>query len=159
TTYYEGAGTSGISLGSTPPIDPGTYTVVARFPGSTDYAAVTSAPITFTINRGTALVALATTGGSAVFGPPITTTATVTGPGAPSGKVAFSDGATLLATVPLDGSGKATFTTTELAVGSHSITATYSGDADLIGAESGSTTESVNQAATEIVFVPHPVLR
>ena len=31
-TYYDGTGTSGTSLGSTPPSAPGTYTVVAAFP-------------------------------------------------------------------------------------------------------------------------------
>src|SRR5439155_13133125 len=39
-TYFEGAGTSGTSRGSTPPINPGVYTVVAHFPGSTDFTAV-----------------------------------------------------------------------------------------------------------------------
>src|SRR5262249_38293811 len=110
-------------------------------------------------NRGTARIALTTSGGSAVFGQPITTVATVTGPGTPSGTVAFSDGAALLATVPLDGSGTATLTTSGLATGSHAITATYSGDADFLEVRSGPTTEFVSQAATRIVLLPHPVLK
>ena len=48
-TYYVGSGTSGTNLGSSPPVQPGTYTVVAVFPGSTDYAAVQSSPVPFTI--------------------------------------------------------------------------------------------------------------
>ena len=39
----------GNSCSSTPPTQPGTYTVVATFPGSADYAAAKSAPLTFTI--------------------------------------------------------------------------------------------------------------
>src|SRR5262249_52826510 len=113
----------------------------------------------FTINQGTAQITLATPGDSAVYGQPITMVATMTGPGTPSGTVTFSDGATLLATVPLDGSGKATLTATGLGVGHHLITATYSGDAARLSSQSGSATESVSQAATEIVLVPHPVLR
>jgi hypothetical protein len=158
-TYYVGVGISGPNLGAVPPTAAGAYTVVARFPGSTDYAAVTSAPITFTINRGTARIALTTSGDSAVYGQPITIVATVTGPGTPGGAVAFSDGATFLATVPLDGSGTARLTTSGLALGSHAITATYSGDANFLGVRSGPATEFVSQAATRIVLVPHPVLK
>ena len=36
-TYYAGSGTSGANLGSAAPSAAGTYTVVARFPGSADY--------------------------------------------------------------------------------------------------------------------------
>ena len=56
--------------------------------------------------------------------------------GTPGGTVTFADGATRLATVPLDGSGTATFTTSRISLGSHSITATYSGDADFLGVQS-----------------------
>ncbi len=96
---------------------------------------------------------------SAVYGQSITFVATVAGAGVPSGIVTFFDvSATSLATVPLDGLGKATLTAMGSAVG-FTITATYSGDADFLGAQSGSTSESVSQAATEIVLVPQPVLR
>jgi hypothetical protein len=57
-TYFEGAGTSGTSRGSTPPINPGVYTVVAHFPGSADFAAVDSAPMSFMINRAATQVVL-----------------------------------------------------------------------------------------------------
>ena len=42
----------------------------------------------------------------------------------------FSDGATVLAVVAVDAKGKALFTTSSLATGVHTITATYNGDAD-----------------------------
>jgi hypothetical protein len=158
-TYYEGAGTSGTSLSSTPPTAAGTYTIVARFPGSSDYTPTQSAPVVFTIDRGVAAIAVAVSTSSAVYGQSITFVATVASASVPSGTVTFFDGATSLATIPLDGSGKVTLTTTGLAIGSHAITATYSGDADFFGVQSGSTTESVSQAATEIALVPHPVLR
>ena len=48
-TYYAGTGTSGTNLGSAAPSAAGTYTVVARFPGSADYAAAQSEPATFVI--------------------------------------------------------------------------------------------------------------
>jgi hypothetical protein len=158
-TYFEGAGTSGTSLGSTPPINLGVYTVVAHFPGSTDFAAVDSAPMTFMINRGAAHVALNTSVGSAVFGQAITIVAMVTAAVTPSGTVTFSDSGTPLATVPLDGSGRATFTTADLAIGSHSITATYSGDADFVETVSGPASESVARSTTKVVLVPEAVFR
>lgn len=65
-------------------------------------------------------------------GQPVTFTDTVCG-ATPTGSVTFADGGTTLGTgalAPGGGSGcsQATFTTSSLAVGSHSITATYSGD-------------------------------
>src|SRR5262249_35608888 len=58
------------------------------------------------------------------FGQAVGLTATVAG-SSPTGTVTFKDGATTLATVALNGSGQATFTTSTLSVGSHPITATY----------------------------------
>jgi hypothetical protein len=52
---------------------------------------------------------------------------TVTG-NTPGGTVTFADAGTGFATVTLDAGGQATATTSTLAVGSHSITATYNGD-------------------------------
>ena len=63
------------------------------------------------------------------------------------------------ATVPLDGSGTATFATSNLVLGSRAITATYSGDADFLGTPSAPAAESVAQARTAIVLVPHPVFK
>lgn len=74
----------------------------------------------------------------------LTATATSTG-GTPSGNVAFFDGSTQLGTSSLDGTGHATFTTSWSAGGSHSLTATYSGNATFA---SNAVTEVVNPAAT-----------
>jgi hypothetical protein len=60
-------------------------------------------------------------------GQSVTFTATVTSSsGTPTGSVTFLDGATVLGTAGLSG-GVATFTTSTLTLGSHSITASYSG--------------------------------
>ena len=159
-TYYDGSGTAGTSLGPTPPSAPGTYTVVAAFPGNVDYSAVLSTPLSFTIGQGAATLALASSGGSAVYGQPVSFIATVGAvAGTPSGTVTFSDGTTRLATVPLDGSGAATFTTSALSVGSHSITATYSGDADFLGVQSAPYSETVAQTGTEVVVVQNSVFK
>ncbi len=71
------------------------------------------------------------------YGDAVTFTATVTVSGGPAtGTVTFKDGATVLGTGTLDGAGQATFATSTLAVASHSITATYGGDATFGGSVS-----------------------
>lgn len=47
----------------------------------------------------------------------------------PTGNVTFTDNGNLIATVPLDANGRASYTTPSLLVGIHTITASYSGDA------------------------------
>ena len=165
-TYYTGSGTTGANLGSTAPSAVGAYTVVARFPGSADYVAAQSQPATFVItptssntSKGAATVTLTSTGGSAVYGQAVTFVATVSSGGTPGGMVTFSDDGTPLATVPLDGSGRATLTISTLPPGSNAITATYDDNGDSLGAKSGSTTESVSRASTAIVLVSHPILK
>ncbi len=48
-TYYVGMSIGGADLGSTAPTAAGTYTVVAHYPGSANYAAADSVPTSFTI--------------------------------------------------------------------------------------------------------------
>ena len=75
-------------------------------------------------------------GATVAFGQAGTLTATVTqsmpNRPAPTGTVSFYDGTTLLGSAALS-SGSADLATSALAVGSHSITAVYSGSADYAG--------------------------
>ncbi len=161
-TYYAGTGTTGMVLGSAPPTAAGTYTVVASFPGTLDYASVQSKPVPFTIEPETATLALTSSVASPVFGQSVTFVAKVTAAvaGTPSGTVTFLlDGQTPLATVPLDGSGTAMLSTSNLSLGSHTITATYSGDPNFLAGPSGSASESVGKARAGIVLVPHPTFK
>jgi photosystem II stability/assembly factor-like uncharacterized protein len=68
---------------------------------------------------------------SPALGSTVTFTATVnkgTGVPVPTGTVTFSDGTTVLGTGPLNASGVATFSTTSLGLGPHSVSAAYGGD-------------------------------
>ncbi len=163
-TYYAGSGTAGTDLGAVAPSGVGTYTVVASFPGSADYAPAQSAAATFVIapviTRSTATIALTSSASTAVYGQAVTFVATVSSSaGTTGGAVTFFDGTAPLATVALNGSGQATLTVTSLAPGSHAITATYNGAAGTPATSSSATTESVGQAATAIVLAPHAVLK
>lgn len=83
----------------------------------------------------TTLVASPTT---AAVGTSVTFTATVassSGSGTPTGTVIFYDGSTALATQTL-ASGTATYSTSSLTVGTHSITAQYSGDTNYAASSS-----------------------
>jgi hypothetical protein len=76
------------------------------------------------------------------FGEQVTFTATVS-PSAASGQVTFSEGSNTLKSAPLS-NGQATFQTSALAPGPHTITATYGGDKTFLGS-SGSVVQSVSQ--------------
>jgi hypothetical protein len=80
-------------------------------------------------------------------GQSVSFTATVSpippGSGIPTGEVTFKDGTTTLAAMQLNGSGQATFTTTTLALGPHSITASYSGDANFTAGGSPAVSQTV----------------
>ncbi len=61
----------------------------------------------------------------------------------PNGTVTFYDGSSVLATVPVQSNGVATFSISQLSVGTHSISATYSGDYLNASLRSGYLTQSV----------------
>jgi len=85
----------------------------------------------------------------ALTGQSIMLTATVTpvsGSGVPTGSVTFLDGSTNLGTVALTGS-TATFTSSALSVGSHSLNASYSGNSGFNGSASSTLTQVVNATA------------
>jgi hypothetical protein len=66
--------------------------------------------------------------------------------GTPTGSVNFKDGTTLLGTASLSG-GRATFTSSTLSIGAHSITAVYSGDTNFMGSTSPALVQTVQQSA------------
>jgi hypothetical protein len=91
---------------------------------------------------------------SPVFGQSQTLTATVTSTGGtPSGTVTFFDGTTMLGTGSLNAAGQATLTVS-LAVGSHSLSATFGGDNAFAGSTSAALPETVSRASTVLALSP-----
>ncbi len=84
-------------------------------------------------------------------GQPVTFTAAVNTRTAPvtSGTVSFQQGSTVLAVVPLNGAGMASFTTTTLPLGTITVTAVYNG----AGANRGSTSATVTQLVIPYITV------
>jgi len=91
---------------------------------------------------------LQTSANPAALGSSITFTASVTGNATqPSGNVRFFDGATLLGTAATNASGTAMFATSTLSLGSHTITANFTGDAQNSPSTSLVTTQVIQNAA------------
>ncbi len=108
----------------------GSYTVVASYGADTNYDVSTSAAATLTVSNAVAsTTVLMATPTAAKTGATVTLKAGVTGAGGtPTGSVTFMDGSGTLGTVALSGVS-ATYTTSTLAPGTHTLTAVYSGDA------------------------------
>jgi len=95
--------------------------------GSTNYHEIRDLTVTGLTPSTTAVV---TSGTPSVLGNSVTFTATVSGATTPTGSVAFYDGTTYLGTGVLDGAGVATYATSALTAGTHTITAKYLGDSN-----------------------------
>ncbi|MBI5089474.1 MAG: Ig-like domain repeat protein, partial [Actinobacteria bacterium] len=93
----------------------------------------------------------------AVSGQPVTLTATVAvvapGGGPLTGSVTFFDGATSLGSAPVT-DGSAALAVSDLASGSHSITATYSGDVNMAESTSPAIELTVNLATRPAGYAP-----
>jgi len=68
--------------------------------------------------------------------------------GTPSGTATFLDGASILGSVTLDALGEASYTTSLLSAGKHSITVQYSGDTNFASSTSSATTVTVTALST-----------
>ncbi|MGO9084282.1 MAG: Ig-like domain-containing protein [Candidatus Sulfotelmatobacter sp.] len=109
-----------------------------------------SASTTITVNKAAPAIALASTAGTVLAKTPVTFTATVSSSaGTPSGSVDFYDGTTSLGQGTL-ALGVATYTTSNLTDGSHSITAAYGGNIDFSALTSTAITETVDDFAVSI---------
>jgi hypothetical protein len=111
-----------------------------------------SATASFNLSVGVIATTVAVTSSQnpSSFGQPVTFTATVTGTGGtPTGNVTFSDGGVAIGTVALS-AGIAAFTTSTLTTGSHTITASYAGNANFGPSTSPALAQTVNIPADSV---------
>jgi len=113
----------------------GTPSLTAIYGGDASFLGSSSSSVTSgggSSSKAAVTVSLTPNANPSVLGQPVTLTATVTpvapATGTPTGTVTFIDTGNQLGTVTLLG-GVATFTTGTLSVGTHAISASYSGDA------------------------------
>ena len=139
-TFYDGVKVlatvtlngSGQATYNTSSLSAGLHPLKAVYNGTANFQPSTSQRLYHTVTAAGSNTVLTSSPPSSVFGQTVTFTATVTAGGTPltSGQVTFYDGATELGTDTLDASGKATFSTSTLAAGTHTIKARFGGNAD-----------------------------
>lgn len=143
---------SGQASFTTNALSAGSHTITASFTGTGPWGNSSGNAPPQVVNSATTGTALHSSVSPSVSGQPVTFTAAVIvkapGSGVPTGTVTFLNGATTLGTRTLNGSGKATLTTSALAVGSSSITAAYSGSASFNASTSAVLTQTVNKDST-----------
>jgi len=148
---------SGVAIFSTSALALGQHSLTAVYSGD-------SADVGSTSNTVSQLVAnppppptdvfLTVTPNPADFGQSVTMLAAVN-PSSATGTVTFLDGSTTLGPAPV-ANGVATFTTAALAVGAHSIRATYSGDSSNNPADSNIVTLTINRRTVTLALTAGP---
>jgi arabinan endo-1,5-alpha-L-arabinosidase len=162
-TFYDGAASlgaaalnsAGQAVYSSPSLTAGTHSLTASYEGNKPYASSTSRAVTVTVTtpKLVSTVTLTASAASAVNGAPIELVATVaassgSGIPLPTGTVTFAKGSTALGKAKLNPDGVARFTSTRLPVGSDSIKASYSGDANYRPSKSSSVKIAITAKVT-----------
>jgi len=108
----------------------GSHSFYATYSGDSIFNGSTSSTITITVNKVAVGLAIGSSLNPSTYLSSVIITVTATGISGviPTGTVTLTDGSTTLATITLDATGKATYTTSTLTAGSHPIAGTYNGD-------------------------------
>ncbi len=117
----------------------------------------TSSSLNQAVNQASTTVSLSSSLNPSVFNQSVTFTAVLTPQfgGQATGTVHFMDGAIFLGSAGISGN-TATLTSSSLAVGSHPITASYSGDLNFTGSTSSTLNQNVSQATTTTTLTSSP---
>jgi hypothetical protein len=109
----------------------GTHSIVASYSGDANFDQSESPLSTLTVSAAPTSISIGSSLNPSNPGQTVTVTAQVNPAtsGLPTGTVTFADNGTAVVALPLN-SGSQTFTTSSLAAGTHSITWSYSGDAN-----------------------------
>jgi hypothetical protein len=169
-TFALGSGTlaGAIARFTTSSLAAGMHSITAVYSSDATYAASTSAALSEVVDAPAKVATttmLASSLNPSITGQSVTFSATVAGTTSntplPSGTVSFLDGTTSLGTGTLSTGAVATFTTSALTAGSHSITAVYSADSNYSASISAVLTQVVNTppkvaTTTTVVSTPNP---
>jgi hypothetical protein len=141
---------NGVAQFASTSLAPGGHAISATYSGDTNFAPSTAATLTETINQASTTATVTSGTNPAMFDQPIVFTVKIqsSSSGTPTGTVTLMDGANSLGSTALPANGVAPFTISNLALGSHAISASYSGDANFAPGTAATLTETVNQAST-----------
>lgn len=124
------------------------HSITATYNGNSTFNPSTSSALTQTVNKDGTTSSVTSSLNPSNHGQSVTFTATVVanspGTAVPTGSVTFKDGNKNLSTKTLNSSGQATFSTSSLARGTHSITVVYGGSSSFLGSTSPVLTQTVN---------------
>ena len=153
-TNYIGSGTldgSGTATLSTSSLTLGANSITAVYGGDANFVTSTSPVTSQTVGQGITTTIVSSSANPSEIGQPVTFTATVNFAGGPppAGEtVNFFDGTTKIGSGTLNGMGQTTFSPNSLALGTHSITAVYVGDANYLTSTSPAVSQVVNPLPT-----------
>jgi hypothetical protein len=123
---------SGVAAYSTSTLPVGTQTITAVYSGDTNYAGVTSSPLSQVITKGSVTFTVGSSVNPSTYGSPATLTITCTGSEVgvtPTGNLTISDSLGWTAPGPVSlVAGVGTLTTSTLPVGTNTLTIVYNGD-------------------------------
>ena len=140
--------TNGVATITTSTLPLGANSITASSPSNAIYNSATSPATLVTVAKGAGTVTLTSSVNPASTGQSVTFTA-LTNTGA-IGSLTFLDGTTVLGVGGINASGIATFTTSSLAIGSHPVTASFSGDTNLTAATSAVLTEVISKVPSAV---------
>ena len=140
----------------------GAHSITAAYNGDTNFSgSPDSSAAMVTVGQDSTSTTLMSSANPSNTGQPVTYTATVTanspGAGTPTGTVTFKDGSTAICSAVTVSSGTATCTPpTYTVAGTHSITASYSGDTNFTASSSGTLSQSVSAGSpSQLGAVPY----
>jgi hypothetical protein len=150
------SGLTSFATFTTSSLSVGSHTITAVYGGDSKFLGSTSNPVVQLVLYDTKTM-LSSNPNSSSFGQNVTFSAVVKrqspGSGSPTGgNVNFYDGCTLIGSASLVG-GSASFNLSNLPVGSHNITACYTGDSNDNGSMSSTITQKVNKANTTMALI------
>jgi hypothetical protein len=122
----------------------GSHSITAVYAGGGGFSGSTSPALAQMVNKAGTSTSVSSSVNPSVSGQSVKFTAAIS-PATATGTVQFFDGSNALGTVNLSGS-VASFSTSALSVGSHSITANFSGDGNYNSSNSTPLTQTVNVA-------------
>ena len=148
---------SGLATLTTASLSAGAHNITAAYSGDTNFTGSTGSLPTQMVNQAGSAIAINSSLNPSNFGQPVTFTATVSSAaGTLSGAVQFLDGSGSLGPPVILSGGLATFTTSSLTVGTHSITALYSGDGNFSASTSPVLTQIVHGTDIAVTLTHHP---
>jgi len=142
---------TGSATYSTASLSAGPHNVVATYGGSAIFSGGGSATFVQVVNKAASTTVVTSNVNPSRFGQSVTFTARVT-PVAATGTVQFKvGGSNVGGPVTLDATGRATLVINSLTVGTHTISAAYSGSINYAPSTSAILTQTVNKAASRTV--------